>query len=120
MWKCYLCKGTIYAALAVLLYFAIQAILTGGALGSIFSALGASGAAGKSGFTAWTAFITWLAPEGAAAAVKTALGYKVFAAILVAGAAVVYALADIVSWLVCLICQAIGACKECEKPSILR
>jgi len=120
MWKCYLCKGTIYAALAVLLFLAIKAILTGGALGSIFSALGAKAAAGKSGFAAWTTFITWLAPEGAAAAVKTALGYKVFAAILTAGAAAVYLIADIVAWLVCLICQAIGACEECEKPSILR
>ena len=120
MWKCWVCKGTIYAALAVLLYFAIQAIMTGGALGTIFSGLGAESAAGLSGFRAWTAFITWLSPEGATAAVRTALGYKVFAAILAAGAAAIFLLADIVAWLVCLICKAMGACDECETPSIFR
>lgn len=122
MWACRICKGTVYLVLAVLLYFAIQALLTGGALGSIFSSLGATGAAGKSGFAAWTAFITWLATkvgvEGGDA-IKD-LGYSVFAGILTLGAAAVYAIADIVAWLVCLFCKLLGACDECEKPSIFK
>lgn len=121
MWKCRICKITVYAILAVLLFLAIKAILTGGALGTLFANLGATGAAGKTGFQAWTAFILWLAPKvGVEAGAATALGYKVFAAILTAGAAFVYAIADIVAWLVCLFCKLLGACEECETPSFLR
>jgi hypothetical protein len=120
MGKCWLCKGVIYAALAVALYLVINALLTGGALAGILSTLGVTGVEGKTGFALWTAFITWCAPAGASVAIKSALGYKVFAAILALGAAAVFALADIIAWLVCLLCQAMGACDECEKPAILR
>lgn len=121
MWACRICKGVIYAALAVLLFLAIKAVLTGGALGAIFSKLGASAAAGKSGYAAWTAFIAWLGAKFSVEGKELAgLGYTVFSGILTACAIGLYALSDLVAWIVCLFCRALGACDECEKPDFLK
>ena len=78
----------------------------------------------------WQKFIVWLygvlvakgwlaAATGAAkgAAIK-ALGYKIFAAILVASHAAAFVLADYINWFLCEICKFIGACEECEEPSL--
>ena len=62
MWKCYLCKGLIYAALAVALYFLIQALVSGGAIGAIGAKLGVD-VGGKTGFAAWTAILLTSHPK---------------------------------------------------------
>jgi hypothetical protein len=120
MWKCRLCKAGLAILIAVILALVIKAILSGGALAAVVAKLGVTVKAGADGFQAWQAFIIWLGAKiGYEGAIKE-LGYTVFSAILAAGAASIYFISDIIGWLLCLLCKLVGACDECEKPSILR
>lgn len=117
-WGCTICKVIVGLVLLIILGALIYALLSGGALPAILSQFGISVKAGADGFGAWTAFINWLAGkfgiEGAAA--TKLLGYEVFSGIIAAGAGAMYLLADIVSWLLCLVCKLIGQCDDCKRP----
>lgn len=71
----------------------------------------------SSGGGAWPVWTKLVASIGAHFGIKGAalssLGYKLFSALLALGAAIIYLLADIIDWLLCIICQAMGACDEC-------
>ncbi|MCI0749413.1 MAG: hypothetical protein L0Y32_02545 [Nevskiales bacterium] len=96
--KCTLCKLAVGAAITV----ALAAIL--------YSIISSGGGA----WPVWIKFITALGAKWGieGAALKT-LGYKVFSALVALGAALVYLISDLIAWLICKVCMAIGACKQC-------
>jgi hypothetical protein len=93
---------------------ALVTIILASIVALIMSSFG--GAAGL--FTAWTGAISKLAGVLGIVgkeAIRT-LGYEVFSLIIGAGAYIVYLLADIIDWLLCLICSMWGDCEDCKKP----
>jgi len=99
-------------------------------LAALTAALYAILQSGGGAMVIWQKFIAWLygvlvangwltAATGAAkgAAIK-ALGYKIFAAILVASHGATYVLADYIDWFLCEICKMLGRCEVCEEPSL--